>query len=118
MSSVLDQIKCKQCGYKGADYEYRCRTCEEVTTCRRCGFHESWTAKRDPEGVPCGWIHEIDEGFGALFYSPKGGGGFTSGSLHSVQELAEAERWLRERLAKGEVKLESSYLTRWNKETK
>jgi len=102
MSSVLDQINCQQCGYKAADYEYRCRTCEDVTTCRRCGFHESWIAKRNQEGIPCGWLHEIDEGFGALWYSSKSRGGFASHCLCSAQEAANAEQWLRERLAKGE----------------
>jgi len=118
MSSVLDQIECRQCGYKAADYEYRCRSCEEVTTCRRCGFHESWTLKRNQEDVPCGWIHEIDEGFGALFYRPIDGAGFASHCLCSAQEVANAEGWLRELLAKGEVDAQNSYLTRWNKETK
>jgi len=47
MSSVLDLIECRQCGYKEADYEYYCRVGEDVTTCRRCGYHESWTVKRD-----------------------------------------------------------------------
>jgi hypothetical protein len=120
MSSVQDLIKCKLCGYKEADYLYYCRIAEDRTTCRRCGYHESWTAKRDQEGIPCGWIHEIDHGFGVLFYSPTGGGGggFTTSCLHSDQELANAEQWLRERLAKGEVEPKSSYLTRWNRETK
>jgi|HubBroStandDraft_2_1064218.scaffolds.fasta_scaffold1514125_1 hypothetical protein len=31
---------------------------------------------------------------------------------------AEAEQWLRERLAEGEVEPQNSYLTRWNMETK
>jgi|SRR5579872_4156132 len=118
MSSVQDQIECKQCHYPEADYTYYCRVAEDSTVCRRCGYHESWTAKRDQEGVPCGWIHEIDQGFGALSYGWKDGGGFTTSCLQSAQQLAEAERWLRERLAKGEGGPQNYYLTRWNKETK
>jgi hypothetical protein len=119
MSSVLDLIECPQCGYKEADHEYYCRTGgENVTTCRRCGYHETWTAKRDQEGNPCGWKHDIDEGFGALCYGPTGGGGFACGCLHSAKELADAEQWLRERLAQGDFEPQSSYLTRWNSETK
>jgi hypothetical protein len=118
MSSVHDQIECRQCAYQQADYEYYCRIGEDVTICRRCGYHESWTAKRDQEGMPCGWTHEIDRGFGALWYGKKGFGGFGNSCLRSAQELAEAEQWLRERLAKGEVEPQNSYLTRWNKETK
>ena len=49
MSSVLDLIRCPQCGYEEADYEFYCRSCEDVTTCRHCGYHESWTTKRDEE---------------------------------------------------------------------
>ena len=118
MSSVLDQIECRQCGYKQADYQYYCRIAEDVTICRHCGYHESWTAKRDQDGMPCGWTHEIDQGFGALWYTKKGSSEFANSCLRSAQELAEAEQWLRERLAKGEVEPQNSYLTRWNKETK
>jgi predicted nucleic-acid-binding Zn-ribbon protein len=75
MSSVLDLIECRQCGYKEADYEYYCRVGEDVTTCRRCGYHESWTVKRDQEGSPCGWTNEINLGFGALWYGKKRVGG-------------------------------------------
>jgi hypothetical protein len=32
--------------------------------------------------------------------------------------VADAEKWLSEQLAKGDVEPQSSYLTRWNNETK
>lgn len=115
MSSVQDQIECRQCGYQEADYIYHCRVGEDTTTCR---LHESWTVKRDQAGTRCGWTHEIDEGFGALWYSRTGRSEFAGHFLHSAQELADAETWLRERLAKGEVDPHASYLTHWNKETK
>lgn len=118
MSSVQDQIKCPQCKYPEADYVYYCRIGEDLTICRRCGYHESWTAKRSPEGIPCGWVHEIDEGFGALWYTLKGAAVFSSVCLRSAEGLAEAEAWLRERLAKDEVESKNSYLTRWNKESR
>jgi hypothetical protein len=118
MSSVQDLIECPQCGYKEADYIYYCRIGDDTTSCRRCGYHESWTAKHDQGGSHCGWKHEIDQGFGALCYRGTGEIGFAACNMRSAQELAEAETWLRERLAKGEVEPESSYLTRWNKETK
>ena len=117
MSSVQDLIECPQCGYKEADYLYYCKIGENMTTCRRCGYHESWTVKRDKGRNPCGWIHEIDYGCGALWYRATGGTAFASYGLRSVQELAKAERWLRKRLAKKQVE-PPSYLTRWNKETK
>lgn len=53
-----------------------------------------------------------------MVWQKKGGGEFANSCLHSTPVLFDAERWLRERLAKGEVELQKSYLTRWNKETK
>jgi hypothetical protein len=118
MSSVLDSITCRQCGYTQATVDFDCRTSEEETSCRRCGHHESWTAKRDQDGTHRGWTHEINKGFGALWYRGKGAIGFAGLFLNSAQELADAEKWLSERLDKGEVEPDSSYLTRWNPETK
>jgi hypothetical protein len=118
MSSVLDQIECPQCGYKQADYEYYCRVGDDVTKCRRCGYNESWTSKRDKEGKPSGWTHQIVRSFGALWYRSTDGSGFVSQCFHSTQELADAESWLRERLAKGDVESQTSYLSRWNSESK
>jgi hypothetical protein len=118
MSSVLDSITCPQCGYSEATVDFDCRTSEEETSCRHCGFYESWTAKRDQDGKPRGWTHEINKGFGALWYRVKGAIGFAGLFLNSVHELADAEEWLRERLEKAEVEPDTSYLTRWNHETK
>jgi len=96
-------------------------TAESARTEPRAGA--AATTKAGPRSAtrrasPAAGIHEINEGFGALFYGSLGGGGFASSCLRSAQELAKAERWLREALAKGEVKPKNSYLTRWNKETK
>jgi hypothetical protein len=66
MSSVIDSITCPQCAYTQATLDFDCRTGEEETSCRRCGYYESWTAKRDQDGKPRGWTHEINRGFGAL----------------------------------------------------
>jgi hypothetical protein len=118
LSSVLDSITCPQCGYAQATVDFDCRTSEEEISCRRCGFYESWTAKRDQDGKPRGWTHEINRGFGALWYRRLAGIGFASHLFNSAQEVANAETWLRERLVKAEVEPDSSYLTRWNHETK
>ena len=37
--------------------------------------------------------------------------------LHTSKELVDAEKWLREALAKGEADPNFSYLTKWNPET-
>jgi predicted nucleic-acid-binding Zn-ribbon protein len=116
MSFVLDSITCPQCGYTRATVDLDCRTSEEETSCRRCGYHESWTAKYDRDGKPRGWTHEINRGFGALWY--QGTIGFAVHYLNSAQEIADAEKWLSERLDKAEVEKDSSYLTHWNHETK
>ena len=118
MSSVLDFITCRQCGYTQATVDFHCRTSEEETSCRCCGHYESWTAKHDQDGKHRGWTHEINKGFSALWYRGSDGIGFACHFLNSAQELADAEKWLREGLEKGEVEPDSSYLTRWNHETK
>ncbi|MFI5117164.1 MAG: hypothetical protein ACHP8B_10760 [Terriglobales bacterium] len=118
MSTVSDVVKCPQCGYEKADYEFNCRTSEDVTMCRSCGYYECWDAKYDEDGERCGWKHEISRGAGALWYSGTGRGVFCGRYFNSTKEVLEAERWLRERLEKGEVDAEVCYLTRWNGETK
>lgn len=87
MSSVLDSIPCPQCGYTEATVDFDCRTSEEETSCRRCGHYESWTAKRDQDGKHRGWTHEINKGFGALWYRGSGAIGFAGHFLNSAQEL-------------------------------
>lgn len=118
MSTVSDLVKCPQCGYEEADYEFNCRTRGEETLCNRCGYRESWEAKRDEDGQLLGWKHDISQGAGALWYRPTEGIAYACHSLHSANELAEAERWLKERLAAGTVEEDTARLTRWNKETR
>jgi hypothetical protein len=65
-----------------------------------------------------GMEEETKCGAGALWYRWTDGIAFTSYYLHSVKEVADAEKWLRERLAAGEIDPSVSYLTRWNKKTK
>ena len=118
MSTVSDYIECPQCGYGEADHEFDCRNSGEVTMCRRCGYYESCDPKYDEDGNPCGWKHEISRGAGALWYSGTDRGIFCGDYFNSPKEVLKAERWLRERLEKGDVDAEVSYLTRWNRETK
>ena len=118
MSTVSDQIECPQCGYSEADHEFNCRSCGEVTMCKRCGYYECRDAKYDEDGNPCGWKHEISRGAGALWYRGPGQGVFCGRFFNTVKEVLEAERWLREGLDKGQVDPDVSYLTRWNGDTK
>lgn len=117
MSTVSDQIKCPQCGYEEADYEFDCRTRGEETLCTRCGYRESWDAKNDEDGQFLGWKHDISKGFGALWYRGTDGIAFACHSLKSPEEVDKAERWLKEQLEAGTVEENTARLTRWNNET-
>ncbi len=115
MSSVLDYRQCPQCRYERADSEFNCRTYEEHTNCQRCGFSEYVEREKDSEGTVA-FTHRVIEGAGVLFYRWKGGGVYTYCCLGTQEEVARAERWLREKLAAGEVRAGSAYVTRWDKE--
>ena len=117
MSSVQSFVECPQCGYEQADYLYRCRTDENATMCRRCGYYECWDAKYDEDGDFCGWKHEISRGAGALWGRGTGQGIFRGDFCNTKKEVLDAERWLREALDKGTVDPDVSYLTKWNRET-
>jgi hypothetical protein len=118
MSTASDQMKCPQCGYEEADYEFNCQTSGDETLCARCGYQESWDQKNDEDGRSLGWKHYISKGFGVLWYRGTGGIAFACHSLHSQEELAKAERWLKEKLAAGTVEEDTARLTRWNNETR
>jgi hypothetical protein len=118
MSTVSDLVKCPQCGYEEADYEFNCRTREEETLCNRCGYRESLEAKNHTDGQLLGWKHEICNGFGALWYRSRDGIGFACHTLHTAIELAEAERWLKQQLEAGTVDEHTARLTRWNGEAR
>jgi predicted RNA-binding Zn-ribbon protein involved in translation (DUF1610 family) len=116
MTSVQDVITCPQCGYEQVDYVYNCRTSEDTTSCRRCGYHECWDAQYDEDNTFSGWIHRIERGAGALWYQGIGQVGMCGHFLNKGKEVADAEKWLREALDKGQVDPDVSYLTRWNRE--
>jgi hypothetical protein len=118
MSTVSDLVKCPQCGYEEADHEFDCRTRGEETLCNRCGYRESWEAKADENGQFLGWKHDISKGFGVVWYRGISGIAFACRSLHSEEDLAKAESWLREQLAAGTVEWSTARLTRWNNETR
>src|ERR1700758_2866971 len=117
MSTVSDLVKCPQCGNEEADYTFDCRTSAEDTLCNRCGYLESWEPDHGEDGKFLDWKHETRRGFGVLWYRRTGGIAFACHSLHSHEDVAEAERWWREQLAAGTVEEETARLTRWNNET-
>ena len=117
MSEVQSRVKCPQCGYEQADYIYDCRTSDGDTMCRRCGYQEYSETKFDEDGNYCGSKHEISRGAGALWYRRIGQGVRCGEFFNTGKEVLDAEQWLRERLDRGEVDPEVSYLTRWNRGT-
>lgn len=118
MSTVSDQVKCPQCGYEEADHELDCRSSAEETLCTRCGYRESWEAECDEDGKFLGWKHDTNTGMGSLWYRHIEGVAFACHSLHTAEELAAAELWLREQLNAGTVDEDTAYLTRWNPDAK
>lgn len=108
-------MKCTQCGYDEAETEFNCRTSEESVQCRKCGYCESTDAKWEGENL-VGYTHQVTQGAGALFFRRKGAIWYTSYFLATQQEVTDAEKWLREKLACGEVRHSSAYVSRWNEE--
>ncbi|MGB8028373.1 MAG: hypothetical protein WCF30_01805 [Terracidiphilus sp.] len=117
MSSVLDYRQCPQCKCEQADCEYNCRTFEEYLQCRKCGYSESVDREEGSEGKET-YKPKVVEGAGALFYRWYGAIAYTCYYLATQEEVAEAEQWLREKLAAGQVRPSSAYLSRWDKEAK
>lgn len=118
MSVVQSNVKCPQCEFVEADSCFDCRARTNEVMCRRCGYTEHDGPVLDESGV-CGWKNEAKYGAGALWCRGTDGNGvFASYYLGSVKAVTEAEKWLRECLAAGEVDPTDSYLTRWNKVAK
>lgn len=113
MPTILDYRQCPQCGYEKADAEFACHTSEERTDCRRCGYRESYEAEWDGENL-VGYTHNMKEGAGVLFYRWKGAIGYSAYYLATQEEVTEAAKWLRDRLASGETRPSSPYVSRWN----
>ncbi len=115
MSTLMDYIQCPQCGYEQADTEFDCRTTEERTNCRKCGFSEYVDREADSEGK-FAFKHQVVEGAGVLFYRWKGAIAYTCHYLAAQEKVIEAEKWLLEKLAAGQMRPGSAYLSRWDKE--
>src|ERR1700722_5155140 len=117
MSIVMDYQQCPQCKFERADREYNCRTFEESLGCRKCGYSEGLDREEDSEGKST-YKHKAVEGAGVLFYRRKGAIGYTCHYLATQDEVAKADQWLREKLATGQVRTRSAYLSSWNEETR
>jgi hypothetical protein len=118
MSTATDYKKCKQCGYEFGVYEFNCRTCEWEFDCMRCGYKESQAWIIGEDGTRIGWKHEVLDGQGAVWVTPRKHGISTSFGLRSTQEVEDAVQKMRTAIANDDVNARSSYVTRWNHELK
>jgi hypothetical protein len=118
MATVLDNAKCVQCGYEWGDHDYNCRTGEWWFGCRRCGYGESLDWIADDEGNRIGWRHDTLDGHGAVWATRTDNGVSTFYGLRSAPDVERAAQKMRDSIAKGELDVESSYVTRWNADAK
>lgn len=120
MSSVCDYYKCPQCG--GLAYnEYYLRTRAESEFCFRCG---RWTKMKLPSTAEekalllPGEARITQSGFGYGRCSIAGKNGVGRSFSLSEPYSEEIEKWYQEAMSDETVDPETSYLTRWDEETK
>jgi hypothetical protein len=118
MATMMSEEKCTQCGYEFGDYELNGRTNEWNFDCRRCGYGESRDWITSADGSRIGWKHETLDGYGAVWATRPGNGVSVFHGLRSAEEVEEAAEKMRDSIAKGDLDSESSYVTRWDVETK
>jgi len=118
MTAVTSYEKCSQCGFEAGVNDLDCCTGEWEFDCRRCGHSESvaWVTAED--GTRIGWKNEILNGHGAVWATRPGAGVSTFYGLRSARKVEESAQRMRDRIAKGELDGESSYVTRWDAEAK
>lgn len=120
MGSISDLIKCTQCG--GLVYnEYYYKTREETEFCFRCGrWSETLFPSNEKEKamLPPGerLLTRSGKGFGRCSISGKNGVGRSFSLSEPYSE--EIEKWYQEAMSDETVDPETSYLTRWDEETK
>jgi len=115
MSRVQDSVKCEQCGFTEAIFDFNCRDSSWIVNCQMCGYCEELTAPKDDAES---WSHKVNHGFGALYYRSIGAKAFALHSLDSLESVGKAESWLREHMDAEHIEPESVYLTRWNEAEK
>jgi hypothetical protein len=115
MSSVSDYVTCKQCGFEEAYYDFNCNTNEWDVSCGRCGYYAAAKRHEDNDGKVT-WTYPEEQGFGVLFYRGVNDLAYCHHPLHSKESVEHAEKWLREKVAAGQVRPSSAYLSRWDKE--
>ena len=99
MGSVLNEIKCKKCGYERAMEDFYYKSGEVNRWCERCGYHYNYEIKRDKDGNWLAYrngnpIFKVTKGggYGTLKWGKKKG---TLGVqfLENKKELGKFIRW-------------------------
>ena len=116
MSSVSDHVTCEQCGFESAYHDFNCGSNEWDVSCGKCGYYAAAERHEDSDGKVT-WAYPERQGFGVLFYHGVNDLPYCHHPLHSKESVEHAEKWLREKLACGEVDADCSYLSVWNPET-
>jgi Zn ribbon nucleic-acid-binding protein len=114
------KIKCPQCEGLDADEIYDESEDGVLVLCSLCGRTDYIGNVIDDKTTDrCGWKHEVKYGAGCLHYRLAGQTlGSTIQPLHTLKEVDDAERQLREKLKTGEYESGGTYLTRWNQDTR
>lgn len=118
MGLYTDFFKCPQCGGIVKN-EFNIRTGEENEWCLRCGrwaeTHLPKNADESKLAEDSGFVVKIEMGLGRCLITSANGFG-RSFSL-SEPYSKDIEKWFMETMARKDVDLERSYLTRWDEET-
>ncbi len=113
MSTVLSEVKCRQCGFSDAWEGYDCRSGEWRVDCPRCGYVEELRYEsRFKNGHPERVVHKFFYSAGAYCgKDPKSGIEQHASVLED--KLEEAAARMREDIAAGRLSPES-YVTQFN----
>ena len=119
MGSVVDYVRCPQCGgVYFRDYYYR--TSEEYRSCSRCGKTESWSIERDEagnavldEGGKPRYIEESHAGCGAARIMGTKGVGTVLHFIKPIDEQTKAA-FLETLASNPDIDTSMCYLTAWD----
>src|ERR1019366_9614749 len=102
MSSVSDYVRCEQCGFESAYYDFNCGSNEWDVSCGKCGYYSAAERHEDCDRKVT-WTYPEEQGCGVLFYHCVNDLPYCHHPLHSKESVEDAEKWLREKLACGDV---------------
>ncbi|MBQ7898409.1 MAG: hypothetical protein IJ307_00985 [Bacteroidales bacterium] len=121
MGSVIDYVRCPQCG--GTYFrDYKYRTSEEYCSCVRCGKTDRWFIKRDDAGNAClddagkpQYVEESHTGYGVAYITGNKGVGRI---LHFIEPVNEQTKdaFFETLSTVPDIDKAKCYLTSWDDE--